>query len=324
MSFLPSPSQMMNATTPRCPRTTPPMPPRVHTSQPRQGPGCLLCEEPVTKAQGPRPPTSATHLGPPNNIWNPALQRRHRRRSAAVGSGFHHPFVLPETTSTPDTPTNPLGWRLPRGGPCPWTLKGPARGPAHLRCKCPRPFHHMAEPGLCRAQASTAATAAIGQRPGRAHRRAPEDFALASTHAVLLPCRPALVMHPGNRWAPGMLRPNRASIPSGAPPHADGWKPPPIWNKDQTPGRKPRPQESTWPQSNPISTTSQRKKIIRKAAESDRVDKRSTWLGLREKRPTFAALERRGCGEIGRHARLRIWCFGVGVRVPPPTHFPKP
>ena len=70
-----------------------------------------------------------------------------------------------------------------------------------------------------------------------------------------------------------------------------------------------------------ISTTSQCKQIIRKAAESDLVDKRITWLDLREKRPTFAALERRGCGEIGRHARLRIWCFGVGVRVPPPAHF---
>ena len=39
----------------------------------------------------------------------------------------------------------------------------------------------------------------------------------------------------------------------------------------------------------------------------------------REKPRTFAALEGRGCGEIGRHARLRIWCFGVGVRVPPPA-----
>jgi hypothetical protein len=34
--------------------------------------------------------------------------------------------------------------------------------------------------------------------------------------------------------------------------------------------------------------------------------------------------EGRGCGEIGRHARLRIWCFGVGVRVPPPAPPSKP
>ena len=108
---------------------------------------------------------------------------------------------------------------------------------------------------------------------------------------------------------------------TASPPHADGPKSPPIWNRTWTLGRRPRPQEATWPRPTPTSTTSQRKQIIRKAAESDRVDKRSTWLDLREKRPTFAALERRGCGEIGRHARLRIWCFGVGVRVPPPAHF---
>ena len=31
----------------------------------------------------------------------------------------------------------------------------------------------------------------------------PDDFALASTHAVLLPCRPALVMQPGNQLGSG-------------------------------------------------------------------------------------------------------------------------
>lgn len=48
--------------------------------------------------------------------------------------------------------------------------------------------------------------------------------------------------------------------------------------------------------------------------------RRNIRVDRREKLPTFAALEGRGCGEIGRHARLRIWCFGVGVRVPPPAH----
>ena len=47
---------------------------------------------------------------------------------------------------------------------------------------------------------------------------------------------------------------------------------------------------------------------------------RNVRVDRREKPCTFAALEGRGCGEIGRHARLRIWCFGVGVRVPPPAH----
>ena len=47
---------------------------------------------------------------------------------------------------------------------------------------------------------------------------------------------------------------------------------------------------------------------------------RNVRVDRREKPRTFAALEGRGCGEIGRHARLRIWCFGVGVRVPPPAH----
>ena len=47
---------------------------------------------------------------------------------------------------------------------------------------------------------------------------------------------------------------------------------------------------------------------------------RNMRVDRREKPRTFAALEGRGCGEIGRHARLRIWCFGVGVRVPPPAH----
>ncbi len=149
----------------------------------------------------------------------------------------------------------------------------------------------------------------------------PDDFVLASTHAVLLPCCLALVMHPGNPLGTRHVasEPRVHPKPRG-PRHMlmDG-NLPPLGTKVRRLGashdrRNPHGR-------NPISTTSQRKQIIRKAAESDRVDKRSTWLGLREKRPTFAALERRGCGEIGRHARLRIWCFGVGVRVPPPAHF---
>ena len=42
-------------------------------------------------------------------------------------------------------------------------------------------------------------------------------------------------------------------------------------------------------------------------------------VDLRENPCIFAALEGSGCGEIGRHARFRIWCFGVWVRVPPPA-----
>ena len=55
------------------------------------------------------------------------------------------------------------------------------------------------------------------------------------------------------------------------------------------------------------------------AAKMGAFDERAKTLDLREKLATFAPLEVRGCGEIGRHARLRIWCFGVGVRVPPPA-----
>lgn len=87
---------------------------------------------------------------------------------------------------------------------------------------------------------------------------------------------------------------------------------------------RPRPLESTWHIHTLTTPTSHGKQMVREAAECDRVDKRITRLDLREKRPTFAALERRGCGEIGRHARFRIWCFGVWVRVPPPAHFQGP
>ena len=123
----------------------------------------------------------------------------------------------------------------------------------------------------------------------------------------------------GHRWC-DVLSPRQTQT-KGSPSHVDGRKSPPIWSGSGASEHRPQPPESTRPKPTPTSTTSQRKQMVRKGAESDRVDKRNTRLDLREKRPTFAALERRGCGEIGRHARLRIWCFGVGVRVPPPAHF---
>ena len=236
MSFLPSPSQVMKRhNTALSADHTPPMPPRVHTSQTRQGLGCFLWERALDESWRPRPP----HFSHPSRASKQDLESRAPTTPQAqvihpgwIGIPPNAPlsFLRPHQLRTPQQ-TRWVG-RLPRGRPCPWTLKGPARGPTHLRCKCPRPFHHMAEPGLGRGPSVCLPQLRPSVDPDldeHVQGEPPDDFALASTHAVLLPCRPALVMHPGHPLGTGHVASEPRVHPKPRGPHhmlMDGNLPP--------------------------------------------------------------------------------------------------
>ena len=202
VSFLPSPGQVMKRdNTTLSADHTPPMPPRFHAIQSRDGPGCSLRERGCVGSWGPRP----AHLGHPPRTsnqhlqsWTPTTPQAQVVQPRRVGIPPNAPlsFLRPHQLRT----SQQSSWvgRLPRGGPRPWTLEVPARVPPHLRGEGPRPFHHMTEPGLRRSPRICLSQLWPSVDPNQdehIHGESPENPALASTHAVLLPSRPPLVMH---------------------------------------------------------------------------------------------------------------------------------
>ena len=141
-----------------------------------------------------------------------------------------------------------------------------------------------------------------------------------------------LVQWRPRRLAPqseGPFRPRRSGNPLPCSDHPSVWTPGPLqtrrvneWLSNHGPRLATHyNQQSAHPPSHVLSCINGGQGSGSSRPENEAIRIRTSGLDRREKPRTFAALEGRGCGEIGRHARLRIWCFGVGVRVPPPAHF---
>ena len=184
---------------------TPPMLPGLPTTRTVDEP-CGVFQRRQGRAWGPRP----SHFQHPPRATDKHLQPRtpttpqaqiFQPRWAGIPSDSPLSLLRPNELRTPQQSIR-IG-RTPRGGPRQQALQPTLRMPTHVHREPPRPFHHLAEPGIHRNPGVRLAH--LGppvhpdmDKPVRGKR--PDRHSLTCAHAVSLPRRPPLVVQPRHPW----------------------------------------------------------------------------------------------------------------------------